>query len=375
MVRDGLSLASCFALVSGAAAVTSALATPVFARWARRAGLVSRPGPRRDHQEEIPLLGGAAILGTFLLGVGGAALVLTTPGIRAGIADVLPMSSELLASVSPGAATWTALSGLCGAAILVFLFGLADDRVGDSFSPWKKVAGQGVGAVILWMSGVRSDLFDGGAMDFVLTLLWVLAVTNAFNLLDNMDGLVAGVAALSCSLLLSVAAGQGQILVGGILALLLGAVLGFLPHNFPRARVFLGDAGSQVLGLLLAGLALVESYVTPSGPGLAPVAIPVLVLLVPLFDTAWVVQRRLRERRPLAVGDTSHLSHCLVRLGLSRPQAVLVHWLLTLGCGSTAALLPWLPPTGVLLVLVQSLATLCLVGLLVGAASRARQVG
>jgi UDP-GlcNAc:undecaprenyl-phosphate GlcNAc-1-phosphate transferase len=174
-------------------------------------------------------------------------------------------------------------------------------------------------------------------MNQVVTLVWLVGITNAFNLLDNMDGLSAGVAFVASSTLLINAWALGEFFISLILLAFMGALLGFLLYNFQPASIFLGDCGSLFIGYVMASLTLLERYVSNASSTLFPVLMPVVVLAVPLTDTATVMWIRFREKRPLYVGDSRHLSHRLVSLGYSQRSAVLFLYLTTFCLGLGAA--------------------------------------
>lgn len=187
------------------------------------------------------------------------------------------------------------------------------------------------------MAGVRVTLFVPSVLfSYALTLLWILTVTNAFNFMDNMNGLCAGIGLIGAGCFGGLALWHGQPFVGLVAWVVAGALLGFLPHNFPRARAFLGDGGSHLVGFLLSVLAILPQFYSSQHPHRRAVLAPLLVLGVPLLDLAWVVLRRWHLGRPFYVGDTNHLSHCLVRRGLSPVAAVILLWLLAC-CGGTLA--------------------------------------
>ena len=180
---------------------------------------------------------------------------------------------------------------------------------------------------------VHSDVFS-----YAITILWILTVINAFNFMDNMNGLCAGLGAIGALLFAIIAAANGEYLVATIGFLMCGALIGFLPWNFPNARAFLGDAGSHLVGYLLAVMAILPHFYTKQNPRPLAVLSPLLVLAVPLIDLAQVVILRTRNRKPFWIGDTNHLSHRLVRAGLSRTRAVLLLWLIAVMIGVLAAL-------------------------------------
>jgi UDP-GlcNAc:undecaprenyl-phosphate GlcNAc-1-phosphate transferase len=217
--------------------------------------------------------------------------------------------------------------------VVVFLVGLADDVLGSRFPAGAKAAGQVVAAGILVASGVRTSFMPGEALNVVVTVLWVVGITNAFNLLDNMDGLSAGVAVVASAVFLVNAWALGAFFISLLLLAFIGSLLGFLFYNYNPARVFLGDCGSLFIGYVIASLTLLERYVSHASSTLFPVLMPVLVLAVPIMDTATVILIRLREGRPIYVGDRRHLSHRLLALGFSPRQAVLFIYLVTLSLG------------------------------------------
>jgi UDP-GlcNAc:undecaprenyl-phosphate GlcNAc-1-phosphate transferase len=189
-------------------------------------------------------------------------------------------------------------------------------------------------------SGARITLFvHNPVFHYAVTILWILTVINAFNFMDNMNGLCAGLGAIGAWYFAAIAMADGQYLVALIAFLTFGTLLGFLPYNFPRARAFLGDSGSHVVGYLLAVLAILPHFYTVRRPRHWAVLLPLLVLAIPLGDLVRVVVLRWRSGRPFYLGDTNHLSHRLEQRGLSRSQAVLVIWVVAAVVGSLACLI------------------------------------
>jgi UDP-GlcNAc:undecaprenyl-phosphate GlcNAc-1-phosphate transferase len=292
-------------LIFATALVFAIGATPVARRVALRAGIVAPPGARRIHQTPIPLLGGVAMYGAFML-----ALVL--------FADRFYISQ--IVGIVVGA-TW------------VSFLGIWDDRVGLRAS--LKLIGQILAALILVVTGVAIDLFHQPLLDTVITLFWVIGITNAMNLLDNMDGLSGGVAAVAAAFFLLLAAANGQYLVGSLSAALLGVAIGFLIYNFNPASIFMGDTGSLFLGFMLAATGIKLRF--PGHPLLATWFIPIIVLGLPIFDTTLVFVSRLRRGlNPLTNPGTDHLSHRLVARGFTRREAVLILYLVAGALGVMA---------------------------------------
>ena len=213
--------------------------------------------------------------------------------------------------------------GLLLGAVGMLLVGLADDKY--ELAPHWKFLGQLVVAGLVAASGVRITLFvENAIFSYAVTVLWMLTLTNALNFMDNMNGLCGGVGAIGAFFFALIAAAHGEYLVAITGFLMCGALLGFLPWNFPHARAFLGDAGSHLVGYLLAVMAILPHFYHPQHPHPLAVLSPLLVLAVPLLDLAQVSVFRTLNKKPFWIGDTNHLSHRLTRLGWSRTTAVLV---------------------------------------------------
>jgi UDP-GlcNAc:undecaprenyl-phosphate GlcNAc-1-phosphate transferase len=333
-------MSSDLALLAAIVFVISALASAL-AIWPARAiafrfGVIDNPGHRKDHSVPTPRTGGMAVFVSFVLVV--AIGFMLTPRLDElpWIRSVLPTSSLVLKDAFRVASKLTAV--VIGS-VLAFSVGLADDVARGRFPVWAKVGGQVLGAIVLIASGVTTTFLPFPWMNVAVTLLWLVGMTNAFNLLDNMDGLSAGVAFVAALVLLINAWSLEEIYISLILVAFMGSLLGFLLFNVHPARIFLGDCGSLFIGYLMGSLTLLERYVTHASGLLFPILMPVLVLAVPLVDTATVMFIRLRERRPIYVGDNRHLSHRLLSLGFSRPRAVTVLYLLTFSLGLGAAAL------------------------------------
>jgi UDP-GlcNAc:undecaprenyl-phosphate GlcNAc-1-phosphate transferase len=271
--------------------VATVALTPVAARVARGFGVMDHPAPHKFHREATPYLGGVAVVaGLLLVGV-------FTTGASAQLATIL----------------------VCG--LSLFALGLVDDL--GTVPPWTKLLVEVGAALALWIVGVRGGPF-GTLADLPFTVLWVVAVTNAFNLLDNMDGLLSGVSVFAALAFFAIAAARGDYLVGSFSLAIAGTALGFLRYNFPPARIFMGDAGSLLLGFLLAAIGLKLDLIGPSG--ITRMAIPALVLGVPLFDMTLVILARIRDRRPVYLGGKDHTSHRLAGSGLSGRGIAVAHY-------------------------------------------------
>lgn len=278
-------------------------ATPVVARAATRFGIVDRPdGVLKTHKEAVPYLGGLAIYGAFLVA----------------LAVSLDFDSEVLGILLAGA--------------LVVILGLVDDL--GALGPWVKLAGQGLAIAVLLKSHVFIKLvFLPPWLVIPLSALWLLAITNAFNLIDIMDGLSGGVAFVASCLLFVVAAGAGRTTIATLLVALSGALLGFLRYNVEPARIYMGDTGSLFIGLMLGALAMNNSYTLHNR--VAALA-PAVILGVPLFDTLFVMYVRWRRGMPIMRGSPDHFALRLRRWRFSTRQTVAASCLATALLGGLA---------------------------------------
>jgi UDP-GlcNAc:undecaprenyl-phosphate GlcNAc-1-phosphate transferase len=300
-----------------AAVTIAALPVAALVLWAllssgAAARLVAVPTGERWHERPTPTFGGVGIFAGMLAGLG---LAVATGAVEA--------TSELL--------------GIAAGAALLFLAGLVDDV--RHLSPAVKLGAQICAAAIAIVAGLNVELVGNDVLATAIALVWLVGITNAFNLLDNMDGLAATLAAIACGFFAVAAARDdpaNELVL--VVALALGfACLGFLPFNLRRNRdaaLFMGDSGSQVIGFTLAALGLASSW-TVAGTTTATVLLPLLVLAVPILDTTLVTAMRLLERRPVTQGGKDHASHRLVYYGLSEQKAVALLALIAIAVGAT----------------------------------------
>ncbi|MFN3331796.1 MAG: MraY family glycosyltransferase [Caldilinea sp.] len=302
-MTDALPLTA-FLLIGASALLLAIGVVPVMRRVALQTGTVDKPAARKIHSSPVPLLGGAAIYLAFIL-------VLIFFGDRDYINEVVGI--------------------FVGASLMSFM-GVVDDRWG--LGSYAKLGGQMLAAGILVYTGVKVQLF-GGWLDVAVTLLWVVGITNALNLLDNMDGLSGGVAMIAAIFFTLLAAMSKQYLVGALAAALAGACAGFLIYNWNPAHIFMGDAGSLFLGFMLAAVAIKLRF--PTNSTTVTWMIPLLVLGLPIFDTTLVFISRLRRgKNPLTTPGKDHVSHRLAFLLGSRREAVLVCYLICCAFGVAA---------------------------------------
>jgi len=339
----------------------SALATSLSKGVAHRLGMLDAPGRHKAHARPVPMLGGSAIFLT-ILGVTLLAASLASYWSARGMPAWLP--DELAVHVSGAAAKAPMALGILAGAFVLHVIGLIDDR--RDLSAWVKlVAELLVAAAVVVFCDVRILTAAGTTVSTILSVLWLVAIINAFNFLDNMDGLAAGVAAIVAISLLSASAGVGQVFVPAWLCIIIGALCGFWLHNFPPARVFMGDAGSLVIGYMLAVLSCMTTYVPPGDAYYSyGIFVPLVVMAVPLYDMVSVVALRLRDRRSPMVGDRRHFSHRLIRRGMSVRKAVGTIYLCTAATAIAASLLSHVDRTGGILVFSQTVAVLGVLALL-----------
>ncbi|SIO65767.1 UDP-GlcNAc:undecaprenyl-phosphate GlcNAc-1-phosphate transferase [Singulisphaera sp. GP187] len=325
-------------------------------QWAPRLGLIDVPAGagHKGHKMPTPLGGGLAIwlatvvvlaLGALVAGFGRGALPVE---LAKHVGGVWERAGEL--------------GTIVGLATLVMFMGLVDDRITLG---WRLRLGVQVGlaTLLVWFGGVRVTLFgplNSPVLGGAVSILWVVGLTNAFNLLDNMDGLAGGVGLIAALLFVGAQVAVGSLFAPAVLLVLVGALAGFLVHNRYPARLFMGDAGSNFLGFMLGALTIAGTYFRYDAKSSSfNVLAPLLVMAVPLYDTVSVIIIRLREGRSPFIGDRRHFSHRLVERGLTPPQAVRTIDLVTLAGGLGALLLHQLDAVGACVVLAQ---TCCLLG-------------
>jgi len=249
--------------------------------------------------------------------------------------------------------------------LILFLLGLWDDK--KHLGPFFKLTIQFAVAIIVAAFGeVRVEFFiESKIITSLLSAVWIVLIINAFNFLDNMDGLAAGIAVIASCILFTAAAISGQVFVGGLAVVFVGTLLGFLVFNFPPAKIFMGDAGSLVVGFFVALLTLRTTYYheAQSGP-LYPIFMPALVMAVPLYDFISVTLLRITQGKSPFVGDTQHFSHRLKKRGLTDTQTVLALYLATLCTGLGATFLYQVNLVGAVLIFAQTFMILTIIAIL-----------
>ncbi len=343
------------------------IAVGLVRKAAVRLGLMDKPGARKVHTTPIPLGGGlgiwAGVVTTMLAG--------TLTVVVAGSSGLNWFPADITRHVDGARGKILEIWSIIGCGTVLMVLGLLDDRRG---LPWQLRIGVefAVAAFCVYWQGLQLTAFiDLPWLTGALSVIWIVALINSFNMLDNMDGLSGGVAAISCTMLALMlltsrdpVSNQPQIFVAAMLLVLAGALLGFLVHNWPPARIFMGDAGSYFVGFWIAVGTLLATYAGYRGAAPHAVLAPLCVLAIPLYDMISVIWIRLSEGRSPFEGDKRHFSHRLVDLGLSKKQAVLTIYLATATCSIGALLLPRTDWVGAILIVFNTVLMLCLVQVL-----------
>jgi UDP-GlcNAc:undecaprenyl-phosphate GlcNAc-1-phosphate transferase len=290
--------------------VVTLICTPFVKKLALRIGAVDKPNARKVHDRIMPRLGGLAIYLGF-------------------VASVWWMVDD-----------YKEIAALAIAATAVLVTGILDDKY--DIRPIYKLLGQVIAAIIVVVFGVEMefihlpfsdvDTFNFGILSIPITILWIVGVTNSINLMDGLDGLASGVTAIATGTMLVLAVMMGNIPVIILSAALLGSLIAFLFYNFHPAKIFMGDSGSLFLGFMMAVLSLLGF----KQAAFASLIVPILILGVPLSDTAFAILRRVANKRPISAPDKQHLHHCLLNMGLSHRGTVLVIYGISLFFGASA---------------------------------------
>ncbi len=302
------------------AAAASAGSFPFWTRLARKWNLLDHPGPRKIHTGSVPLSGGL-ILGTGIL----------LPLLGAVFLSEFSFLEDSFMSFSVSQLkrhTLQVESIVCGVLVMLAL-GIMDDL--KDLSAVVKFSAQLLVAGIAAATGTQIEIFDSALLNCAFTLLWILTLINAFNFSDGMNGLCAGLAGISTVAVAIYSVNSGQYRIASFSFLVAGALIGFLPFNFPKAKIFLGNSGSHLTGYLVAVLAILSFFDVRRGeiPPQEKVLFlgPLLIMGVVLLDLIWVMFYRLRHKKPVHIGDTNHLPHQLVKRGFTECQAVILLWL------------------------------------------------
>jgi len=297
-------------------AILALLITPIVIWVARRLSIVDFPGARRMHEKPTSHIGGVAILLSMICIT--IPVLFLSNIIGDAFRDILPMLIVLLS-----------------AAGFIFFVGLIDDIRTKGIRARTKFLAQMIAAIVVCAVGIRIEsvtvadwlTLDFGWFSWPLTLLWIVGITNAVNLSDGLDGLAAGISAVACGVIAVFAVYSGNVVMAVLMLALLGSLTGFLFFNFNPAKIFMGDCGSMFLGFTIASSSVLCSTKSPVLVGLA---LPVLALGIPIFDTFFSMLRRFLERRSMFAPDRRHFHHRLVDLGLKQRHVVITMYAVTL---------------------------------------------
>jgi UDP-GlcNAc:undecaprenyl-phosphate GlcNAc-1-phosphate transferase len=327
-----------FGILTAAFLVTLNL-VPWIVRLALRFDFVDRPGERKVHVLPTPYGGGLAVA----LGMGITLLAGTAAAIyqlRGGGFAWFPQEFE--AYLTGVEAKLPQLLSILTGGFAILVVGMADDRY--KLSPWTRLIAEGLIGLVVALQVGRLDLFLPGSLlgdvaGTAATVVWIVVVTNTFNLLDHFDGICSGVCLVSSICLFAIAVLTGQLFIAALLACLIGSTLGFFLFNFPPARIFLGDGGSLFLGYLMSVTTVLFTFYREGGYPLFSYFVPLVILALPVYDTFRVCVIRLREGRSIFSADRNHVAHRLLDMGLSPRRIVVVVLTLTLVAGLGAVLL------------------------------------
>ncbi len=342
--------------------VLSTILTVLVRRVSLRRDFVARPAADRFHQSVIPLGGGIAISWTiiiFLLSALAVVKFLLVPGHLDFLGD------SVTVHVKGFLGKFNSLMVIVGCTLALHLVGLWDDKknLGAGIKLFFQFA---VAIAAAGFANIRVELFiDNTFITTSLSVVWIVMIMNSFNFLDNMDGLSAGIAAIAASVLFFAAALSGQLFIGAMSLIFIGALLGFLVLNFPPAKIFMGDCGSLVVGFFVALLTLRTTYFQQAQSGeIYAVFMPLIVMAVPLYDFISVTIIRLLQGKSPFVGDTQHFSHRMKRRGLTDTQTALTLYLATVCTGIGAVFLLQVNLLGAILVFIQTLMILAIIAIM-----------
>lgn len=312
--------------------ITAFVITPYTIRLAQKVGAVDYPNDRRINKKPMPRLGGLAVIAGFMI----SAIYL-----------IITMSIEKKVNFAEEGLNRKLIGCLLGAIILGITCYIDDVK---DIKPLVKLAGQVIAAIVVVSSGVLIDNFTipfkennvmlNEVFSFVLTVGWIVGITNAINLIDGLDGLSSGITLISCiSLLIIFALNESPLIAIILITALAGAIVGFLPYNFNPAKTFIGDVGSNFMGFAIAVISILGVAKTYTA---IVIIAPIIVLALPIFDTLWAIVRRIVKTKSIKgvfKADKGHLHHRLMAKGYTQKQAVLILYGITATLGMVAIIL------------------------------------
>lgn len=312
--------------------ITAFVITPYTIRLAKKVGAVDMPADRRVNKKPMPRLGGLAVISGFVVSV---------------VYLIISMTIEGKINLGDDGLARKLIGIFCGMVVLGITCYIDDVK---QIKPLVKLAGQVIAAIIVVQSGVEIDNFVipfkensvmlNDAFSYILTIGWIVGITNAINLMDGLDGLSSGITLISCiSLLIIFSLNESPIIAVVLITALAGAIVGFLPYNFSPAKTFIGDVGSNFMGFALSIISILG--VAKTYTAIVLIA-PIMVLALPIFDTLWAIVRRIVKTKSIKgvfKADRGHLHHRLMARGYTQKQAVLILYCVTAILGMTAIIL------------------------------------
>ncbi len=341
--------------------ILSIFLTELFRQFAIAHNILDHPHGRKTHKKSTPLLGGAGVFLTFHITL---LIIFFIYIFSSDFREALPGSSMFNFL---GLGSFQKVIGILIGGIIIFFLGLIDDIA--VLNPWLKLTGQIIAAFILACSGIRIEMFyfSNWILSYLITIAWIVLLTNSLNLLDNMDGLCAGISFICAISFFFCIQPYDEFLIRLLLMIFAGSVAGFLFHNINPAKIFMGDAGSMFCGFFLSTISVLGTFHLQGTPSRVAILTPVVILSVPLFDTFSVIYLRWKNNQPIMLGDKRHFSHRLVELGMTSRQAVEFIWLVGIISGISALFLPMLSFNFSVLIILQVLGIYILIVLLMNA--------
>ncbi len=348
-------------LIFAGSFILSLVLTWMVKKLALHSGFVSKPASDRFSERIVPLGGGIAIYAVPTIIILAAVLVvkfLAVPGHLDWLDESVTVHTTGFMSQAGRLMTILLLI------LVLFILGLWDDK--KHLGPFCKLGVQfAVAIAAAFFADIRVEFFiENKIITSLLSAFWIVLIINAFNFLDNMDGLSAGIAVITSSILFTAAALNGQVFIGSMALIFIGTLLGFLVFNFPPAKIFMGDAGSLVVGFFVALLSLRTTYYNQAQSGQwYPVLMPLVVMAVPLYDFISVTLLRICQGKSPFVGDTQHFSHRIKKRGLTDTQTVLTLYMATLCTGLSATFLYQVNLAGAVLIFAQTVMILLIIAI------------
>ncbi len=331
----------------------SLITVPFLIRLAKRTDIIDYPNHRKIHTIPTPLLGGIAIFGTFTIVLSIHLSIVVF--LKDTIANNILLSPRLQFYANNTTFITRQVLTVIFGGFIICLIGLIDDIKGLSIMT-RLLVETAVAFVMVWM-GFKFDIFLPKITTWIITICWIVGITNAFNLLDGADGLAGGVGTISSSILAGIMFFGNQPLIGMLLLTLAAAIGGFLRYNLPPAKVFMGSAGSMFIGYILSLTTILATFTISNASTDYVIALPVIILSIPLYDTISVIFLRSIRKTSIARGDLNHLVHRLMRAGFSQRKAVYIIYLMSFTIGILGIFLIWTTA-------LQSIFLLCFIAVL-----------